>query len=98
VASSTAEPTTTEGEVRQKQLDVLADTMLKTATLTDAIAIEIEAGVPASIACQEAYSKLAAVYWAAAIRFEEANLHSAGRYGLSPPIVGRFTNTAERMN
>jgi hypothetical protein len=79
--SSTAKPTTTEGKVRQKLLDILADTMLKTATLADLIAMEIEAGVPASIACREAYSKLAAVYRAAAIRFEEAELHSAAKVG-----------------
>jgi hypothetical protein len=73
--ASIAVPTKTGSDLRQKLLDIMADTMLASAIVADMMTMELGAETPASGVCQEAYSKLAAVYRAAVIRLEETGLH-----------------------
>jgi hypothetical protein len=84
--TSTAMQEVTEADLRQRLLDVLAETMFASAKVANSIAMDSAAGALVSDKCQEARLLLIGIYQAAILRLEEAALPSATENALpSPP-------------
>jgi hypothetical protein len=85
--TSTAMQEVTEADLRQRLLDVLAETMFASAKVADSIAMDRAAGASVPDKCQEARLLLIGIYQAAVLRLEDAALPSTTENALpaAPP-------------